>query len=159
MKYLAYGMNTNLASMALRCPKARSLGRVVLPHYAFEFKRYATVVPEMNKQTMGVLWEITPECEANLDILEGYPSYYSKIIVWVEHNGQQVPAMTYLMHPEEELDYPTDKYWDMLVEGYQTHGISTDQLDWALVRVDSDYKSTKVTQDTTDYDIKKHTSW
>ena len=87
MKYFSYGMNTNLASMAVRCPGAQSLGAAVLPHYEFEFKSFATIAPKMGAETNGVLWEITPECEKSLDRLEGYPVYYGKIIVWVEHNG------------------------------------------------------------------------
>jgi gamma-glutamylcyclotransferase len=140
MKYFSYGMNTNLVQMAQRCPKAVSLGAAVLPHYAFEFKSFATVTPKMNKQVEGVLWEITDDCEKSLDRLEGYPTYYGKIIVWVDYKGEMVPCMTYLMYPEEELDYPSKSYLDMLEEGYTAHGISLDQLNWALVQLDNESK-------------------
>jgi gamma-glutamylcyclotransferase (GGCT)/AIG2-like uncharacterized protein YtfP len=139
MKYFSYGMNTNLGSMAIRCPNARSLGAAVLPHYAFEFKSFATVVPHMDNEVHGVLWEITKECEQSLDRLEGYPVYYGKINVWVEHEGELVPCMTYLMYPEEELDYPSDSYVDMLTEGYKSHGINVDQINYALMRLDDYY--------------------
>lgn len=139
MKYFSYGMNTNLGSMAIRCPNARSLGAAVLPHYAFEFKSFATVVPHMDNEVHGVLWEITKECEQSLDRLEGYPVYYGKINVWVEHEGELVPCMTYLMYPEEELDYPSDSYVDMLTEGYESHGINVDQINYALMRLDDYY--------------------
>jgi len=138
MKYFSYGMNTNLGSMAMRCPKARSLGAAVLPHYKFEFKSFATVTPKMDENAHGVLWEITPDCERSLDMLEGYPVYYGKINVWVEHEGIMVPCMTYLMYPEEEYNYPSDSYVRMLEEGYRAHGISTLQIDEALR--DIDYK-------------------
>lgn len=140
MKYFSYGMNTNLGSMKMRCPNARSLGAAVLPHYAFEFKSFATVIPNMGNEVEGVLWEITDECEKSLDRLEGYPIYYSKINVWVKHNGELVPCMTYLMYPEEELDYPTDSYVDMLYEGYTSHKISTKQIDQALMHLDDIHK-------------------
>lgn len=139
MKYFSYGMNTNLSSMALRCPNARSLGAAILPHYAFEFKRFATVTPHMDNEVQGVLWEITDECERSLDRLEGYPTYYGKINVWVEHEGELIPCMTYLMYPEEELEYPSDSYVDMLTEGYESHGISVDQINHALMRLDDHY--------------------
>ncbi len=145
MKYFSYGMNTNLGSMAMRCPGAKSLGAAVLPHYAFEFKSFATVVPDMDNAVHGVLWEITDECEKSLDRLEGYPIYYGKINVWVEHEGKMVPCMTYLMYPEEELDYPSDSYVKMLTEGYESHGISVDQINWALVRLDELYSNTWLT--------------
>jgi len=147
MKYFSYGMNTNLASMATRCPKAVSLGAAVLPHYEFEFKSFATVSPKMDEATQGVLWEITPECERALDRLEGYPLYYGKINVWVEHDGIMVPAMTYLMYPEEELNYPSDSYVHMLEEGYTAHGISTDQINLALEVLDYHFGLTNTPND------------
>jgi gamma-glutamylcyclotransferase (GGCT)/AIG2-like uncharacterized protein YtfP len=138
MKYFSYGMNTNLAQMSRRCPKAVSLGAAVLPHYAFEFKSFATVTPKMNDECRGVLWEISEDCERSLDRLEGYPIYYGKINVWVEHNGKLIPCMTYLMYPEEELNYPSADYIDMLEKGYKAHGIDTNQIDLALRQVDEE---------------------
>lgn len=145
----SYGMNTNLTQMRLRCPQARSLGQAVLPHYQFEFKSYATVSPVFGKNTEGVLWEITPECEAALDLLEGYPEFYTKINVWAEYNDTLVPCMTYLMHPSELYNYPSDSYVDMLLEGYTAHGVNTGQIDQALMAVDYEfgltYEHTSVT--------------
>lgn len=157
MKYFSYGMNTNLGSMAMRCPKARSLGAAVLPHYGFEFKSFATVTPKMHDKVHGVLWEISEDCEKSLDRLEGYPTYYGKIIVWVEHEGELVPCMTYLMYPEEELNYPSNSYVTMLEEGYTSHGISLDQINWALVRLDDYYGSYQLTNNENDSTIV--TSW
>lgn len=136
MKYFSYGMNTNLDSMRLRCPGARSLGAAVLPHYKFEFKSFATVAPDMDNAVHGVLWEITNSCERSLDRLEGYPVYYGKINVWVEHNGVMVPCMTYLMYPDEEYNYPSDNYVRTLEEGYTSHDVSTDQINLALQDLD-----------------------
>ena len=154
---MSYGMNTNLGSMAMRCPKAKSLGAAVLPHYEFEFKTFATVTPKMGAETVGVLWEITDECEKSLDRLEGYPIYYGKINVWVEYEGEMVPCMTYLMYPEEEPNYPSASYVDMLTEGYTSHGISVDQINWALVHLDELYGNNWLTNEPNDSTIM--TSW
>lgn len=151
MKYFSYGMNTNLSSMAMRCPQARSLGAAVLPHYRFEFKNFATVVPAMDEQVHGVLWEISDNCEKSLDRLEGYPIYYGKINVWAEHEGIMVPCMTYLMYPEEEFNYPSPSYVGMLEEGYRAHGIVTNQIDQALMKLDYMYDLTDSTQHATIY--------
>lgn len=142
MKYFSYGMNTNLNSMRMRCPEAKSLGAAVLPHYEFEFKTYATVSPKMEAETHGVLWEITDECEKSLDRLEGYPVFYGKINVWVEHEGELVPCMTYLMYPDEESNYPSENYIRMLEEGYTSHGVSLDQINRALMNLDYHYNLT-----------------
>ena len=157
MKYFSYGMNTNLASMRMRCPKARSLGAAVLPHYAFEFKNFATVTPDMRNEVHGVLWEITDECERSLDRLEGYPIFYGKINVWVEYQGELVPCMTYLMYPEEEYNYPSDSYVSMLEEGYRAHGIDTKQINLALMALDDLYGNLWLTNQSKDSTIM--TSW
>lgn len=134
MLYFSYGMNTNLDQMAGRCPTAVSLGKATLLDYRFEFKRHATVEFESYSVVSGVLWEITKKDERSLDVLEGFPIYYYKKDVKVLHNGKYVTAMTYLMDPSSELGLPTDRYYDMLIEGYEQHDISTEQLDLAVKR-------------------------
>ena len=136
MKYFAYGMNTNLAEMARRCPSARSLGAAQALNHQFEFKMFATVVPTVGVHTDGVLWDITDTCEQALDRLEGYPTFYDKKSVLVKHNGSIVRAMTYIMYPFEQLSYPSESYVQMLEEGYIAHGLDLDQINWALYRVD-----------------------
>lgn len=138
----SYGMNTNLAQMARRCPTAVSLGASVLPGFRFEFKQFATVEPDFNNNVDGVLWEIQPSDEASLDILEGYPVYYNKQMVEVLVNGEAVTAMTYLMYPEEQRAFPSQSYIDLLSEGYTSHGLDLDQIYAAVERVYDEYRLT-----------------
>ena len=126
--YFAYGMNTNKEEMAYRCPTAVPLGKAVLPDYRFEFKSFATIVPSPKEQVEGVLWTITDTDESALDILEGYPEFYDKKTVSVEHNGQSYIAMTYIMGPREQGHAPSDGYYTMVSQGYQTFGLSQRQL-------------------------------
>ena len=126
--YFAYGMNTNKEEMAYRCPKARALGRAILPGYRFEFKSFATIVPSPKEQVEGVLWTITDSDESALDVLEGYPEFYDKKTVSVEHNSQSYIAMTYIMGPREKGYAPSDGYYSMVSEGYQSFGLSQQQL-------------------------------
>lgn len=134
MLYFSYGMNTNLNQMATRCPTAKSLGRAELQNYRFEFKRHATIEPDSGRMTYGVLWDITQADEKSLDMLEGYPLYYTKKNVTVMHEGKQLTAMTYLMYPDEQLHIPADSYYQMLEEGYQEHGVPITQIKNALRR-------------------------
>jgi gamma-glutamylcyclotransferase (GGCT)/AIG2-like uncharacterized protein YtfP len=140
MKYFSYGMNTNLVQMNHRCPKAVSLGAAVLPGFRFEFKSFATVVADYQSDTVGVVWEISDDCEDALDVLEGYPVYYTKQIVTVLIDGVPHTAMTYLMYPDEVLNLPSNSYYDLVADGYEDHGISLDQLDDAIDRVHMNYK-------------------
>lgn len=137
--YFSYGMNTNLAQMASRCPQAQSLGAAVLPGFRFEFKSFATVVADYEIDTIGVLWEISSNCEDALDVLEGYPVYYTKQTVTVLIDGKPRTAMTYLMYPDEQLGLPSNSYYNLVADGYEDHGISLAQLEDAVDRVHNQY--------------------
>ena len=126
--YFAYGMNTNKEEMAYRCPNARAMGRTVLPGYRLEFKSFATIVPNPKESVEGVLWTITESDESALDMLEGYPEFYDKKTVSVEHDNQSYIAMTYIMGPREQGHAPSDGYYSMVSEGYQSFGLSQQQL-------------------------------
>jgi gamma-glutamylcyclotransferase (GGCT)/AIG2-like uncharacterized protein YtfP len=126
--YFAYGMNTNRDEMAYRCPSAVPLGRAILPGYRLEFKSFATIVPSPKETVEGVIWTITDSDESALDILEGYPEFYDKKTVSVEHDGQSYIAMTYIMGPREQGYAPSDGYYSMVSEGYQAFGLSQQQL-------------------------------
>ena len=121
-------MNTNKEEMAYRCPGAVALGRAVLPGYRLEFKSFATIVPNPKDRVEGVLWTITDTDELALDILEGYPEFYDKKTVSVEHQDQSYIAMTYIMGPREQGYAPSDGYYSMVSEGYQSFGLSQRQL-------------------------------
>ena len=139
MKYFSYGMNTNPAQMSRRCPQAVSLGAAVLPGFRFEFKSFATVVADYQADTVGVVWEISDDCEDALDVLEGYPVYYTKQMVTVLIDGTPHTAMTYLMYPDEQLALPSNSYYNMVADGYEDHGIALDQLNEAIDRVHEEY--------------------
>jgi len=128
MKYFAYGMNTNLAQMACRCPKAVSLGKAVLIGHEFRFARHADIIENPDYNCQGVLWDITPDCEMALDALEGYPTYYLKKTVRVLHNNKAVECMVYYMAGEQIDELPSDGYLEMLFEGYREHNVDDYQI-------------------------------
>jgi gamma-glutamylcyclotransferase (GGCT)/AIG2-like uncharacterized protein YtfP len=131
----SYGMNTNRAQMANRCPKAVSLGKATLYGHEFRFARHADIVENPDYATQGVLWHITPDCEMALDALEGYPTYYLKKIVNVFYNGESVKAMTYYMTGDLPDEYPSDGYLEMLMEGYKEHSVDNRQIYSSLVLI------------------------
>jgi len=137
MKYFAYGMNTNLAQMAQRCPNAKSLGKAVLYGHEFRFARHADIIENPEFATQGVLWEITPDCEMVLDALEGYPTYYLKKQVNVFHNGKSVNCMVYYMTGEQIDENPSNGYLEMLFDGYKEHNLDTQQMYESLALIDS----------------------
>ena len=126
--YFAYGMNTNKEEMSYRCHSSVSIGRAILPGYRLDFKSFATIVPSPIESVEGVLWTITESDESALDVLEGYPEFYDKKTVSVEHDGQSYIAITYIMGPREQGYAPSDGYYSMVSEGYQAFGLSQQQL-------------------------------
>lgn len=126
---LSYGMNSNLDQMRYRCPQAISLGRYDIQDHRLVFRGVADVVPSPGDVLQTVLWEITDECEAALDLLEGYPDFYTKKYIDVVVHGKVMSAMIYHMLPE--FDYvasPSNSYVRLLEEGYEIHGLDTDQI-------------------------------
>jgi gamma-glutamylcyclotransferase (GGCT)/AIG2-like uncharacterized protein YtfP len=85
-------------------------------------------VPNPKESVEGVLWTITDTDESALDILEGYPEFYDKKTVLIEHGNQSYIAMTYIMGPREQGQAPSDGYYSMVSEGYQSFGLSQQQL-------------------------------
>mgnify|MGYP003338616980 CR=1 FL=1 len=130
--YFAYGMNTNLDSMASRCPTAQIMGAASLEGYRFLFRRHADVELDYGSSVEGVLWEITDEDLDNLDILEGFPSYYIRSRAWVEYNNKWYVAWVYQMADQSYQDQPSWGYVDMCREGYEQNGVNTRQIDEAL---------------------------
>jgi gamma-glutamylcyclotransferase (GGCT)/AIG2-like uncharacterized protein YtfP len=130
--YFAYGMNTNRASMASRCPAAQPLGAAQLLAHRFRFAHHADVQIDRRAVTDGVLWSITEPCLISLDTLEGYPDYYDRKWAEVLHNYQRHRALVYFMQPGNRNAAPSLGYFDMVCEGYRDFAVPQDQL-WKSV--------------------------
>ena len=130
--YLAYGMNTNLSSMATRCPAAQSLGKVTLLGHKLAFKYFCDIESAVGREMECVLWNITEDCEQSLDATEGYPDFYGKKEVDVTHNGRKIRAMIYYMTGRDQPAQPSESYLNMVTQGYSEHNINIMQLVTAL---------------------------
>jgi gamma-glutamylcyclotransferase (GGCT)/AIG2-like uncharacterized protein YtfP len=133
--YLAYGMNSNLAQMAQRCPAARSLGRVKLYDHKLSFKTFCDAVPTSGSVMQCALWSITEDCEQALDRLEGFPDFYGKKEVEVMYQGKLIKAMIYYMTDFYRSGLPSESYLRMVTEGYLDHNIDFEQIYHALDEV------------------------
>lgn len=128
MLYFAYGMNTDRTGMAQRCPGALSLGHARLRDHSFRFAVHADVMPCHNSWVDGVLWVIDQQHLNSLDRVEGYPWYYDRAELDVEHRGQLVKAHCYRMQPGNDDAAPTQSYLDSVMRGYEQHNVPTDQI-------------------------------
>lgn len=139
--YIAYGSNLNLPQMAQRCPTAKVVGASEVKDYALLFRggrkgAVATIEPQEGVSVPVLLWEITPKDEAALDMYEGYPSLYEKRTLDLELDDKSVSAMVYVMTPGHQLGFPSDYYYDVIMEGYKTAGFDTDVLGAAVDRTE-----------------------
>jgi len=116
--YFAYGANLNHAGMQYRCPAAVPWREFELADWQLEFSGVATVRPCAGSLVPGALWILTPECEASLDVFEGYPDLYRK--EYVEQDGLRF--MIYVMNYDPPQP-PGQGYFDTIARGY---------LDWNL---------------------------
>jgi hypothetical protein len=135
--YFAYGMNTNIGEMSMRCPQAINLGRCTLQGFELKFRLHADIDQVAGSEMEGVLWDITEDCERALDRLEGYPYYYDKIEVVVDpvtlvNKNSHVVAMAYTMTSKGPEELPSNGYEDCLIEGYTANGLNVDKLTFKI---------------------------
>ena len=141
MKYFAYGMNTNLDEMARRCPTATCIGPAWINDYEFVFRTHADIVESPGSICYGVLWDIAKADLRALDMLEGYPYYYTRFRVRVNVDNHFVYAITYQMNDQSYMQEPGRGYLDLVSEGYRQNGVPAAQIKNAINTV-SCYTST-----------------
>ena len=134
MIYLAYGSNMNKMQMRFRCPRARILGTGILKDYKLVFRGnargcgVANVEKRKGSEVPVVLWEITKDCEAALDIYEGFPHLYVKKMLEVDFKGQKIKAMAYVMTKGHALAEPIPSYFYTIYESYKYFGFDLNPL-------------------------------
>ena len=124
--------------MRYRCPDARVVGCTYLPGMRLVFRgsqsgNYLTLAAGDSGDPRGVpcgVFEISERDQASLDRYEGYPRFYRRGIVPVEHiwdvrTRQALPltcgkiAMVYLMRHGHPLGKPSGAYWRTCLQGYR----------------------------------------
>ena len=142
--YLAYGSNMSLQQMYHRCPDAEPIGKGILKGWRLMFKgsqsgNYATIEKEEGCEVPVVAWAISSLDEKYLDRYEGFPNFYVKETVVFEYIGDRPgrrtkgEGMVYVMSSEKStLGLPSERYYDVLLEGYHRFGFDVEILDEAM---------------------------
>ncbi len=135
--YIAYGSNLHLEQMKYRCPTATVVGKSELMGYKLIFKgaptnSYATIEEKEGSTVPVLVWDIKPQDERNLDIYEGYPTFYYKKNIVIEVEGTAVQAMVYIMNENSKLGIPSQRYYATIQFGYRTAGFEERFLREAL---------------------------
>ena len=131
MLYFAYGSNLNLFQMKRRCKDSVFLKKYELKGYRLNFRskyRAADIEKSKNSLVPGALFEISKSDEKKLDVYEDYPILYKKL--YFTYYNKTV--MTYIMVNKTEFRYPTERYLNVVKQGYKDCNLNINYLRNAL---------------------------
>ena len=131
MLYFAYGSNLNLFQMKRRCKDSVFLKKYELKGYRLNFRskyRAADIEKSKNSIVPGALFEISKSDEKKLDVYEDYPILYKKL--YFTYYNKTV--MTYIMVNKTEFRYPTERYLNVVKQGYKDCNLNISYLIKAL---------------------------
>jgi len=137
--YIAYGSNLSAEQMAVRCPDAKPVGMAELKDWKLVFRIHATIEPCEGGTVPVLIWEISEADERNLDLYEGWPSYYRKEELQVTMtnfrglNPKKITAMVYIMNDGHRVQLPMKGYYDVLEKAYTRYGFGKNRLQLALM--------------------------
>ena len=147
--YAGYGSNMNIDQMSWRCPTAKIIGTGYIKGWKLYFNYHANIQYTGNKHdiTPLVIWEITDEDLAMLDLYEGFPKYYVKknlnchINNFYTNTKENLNCIVYVMSPSYETKYkmPDKGYFATIYNGYQANGLNTKELYDALIHTAKKY--------------------
>ena len=132
MLYFAYGSNLHHFQMKRRCKDSVFLKKINLKNFKLTFRskyRAADIEPKKNSIVPGALFEISKSDEKKLDIYEDYPILYKKI--YFKYYNKTV--MTYIMPKKTIFRYPTERYLNVVKQGYKDCKLDQKYLKKALV--------------------------
>ena len=118
MLYFAYGSNLNHFQMKRRCKDSFFLKKYELKGYRLNFRsKYRAADIEKNRKfkVVGALFEISKSDEKKLDVYEDFPILYTKI--YFKYYNKKV--MTYIMKKKTKFTYPSEKYLNVIKQGYK----------------------------------------
>ena len=118
--YMAYGSNLNKEQMHHRCPGATPVTTGQLLGFELVFRRgYLTIERKPGGVVPVGIWSITEKDEKNLDLYEGFPTFYRKATItktW--DDGVEREVMMYIMNDGYEIQPPTDRYFYTVMRGF-----------------------------------------
>ena len=118
MLYFAYGSNLNHFQMKRRCKNSIFLKKINLKNFRLTFRskyKAADIEPKKNSIVPGGLFEISKSDEKKLDVYEDFPILYNKL--YFKYYNKKV--MTYIMNKKTQFRYPSEKYLNVIKQGYK----------------------------------------
>ena len=133
MLYFAYGSNLHHFQMKRRCKDSIFIKKINLKDFKLTFRskyRAADIEPKKNSIVPGGLFEISKSDEKKLDVYEDYPILYKKL--YFKYYNKTV--MTYIMVRKTKFMYPTERYLNVIKQGYKDCRLDKKYLKKALIK-------------------------
>ena len=130
--YFAYGSNLHHLQMKKRCHNCKFIKKIILHNYNLTFRsKYgaADIEKKNGKKVYGALYIISRSAEKRLDLYEEYPILYKKMFF----KYQSKKVMTYIMPKKTKLVPPTNRYLNIIKQGYRDCKLSMKSLNIALL--------------------------
>ena len=134
MLYFAYGSNLNHFQMKRRCKDSIFLKKYELKGYRLNFRskyRAADIEKKKNSKVIGAIFEISKSDEKKLDVYEDFPILYTK--KYFKYYNKKV--MSYIMVRKSKFRYPTEKYLNVIKQGYKDCNLDKKYLRNALKNI------------------------
>ena len=131
MLYFAYGSNLHHFQMKRRCKDSIFLKKINLKDFRLTFRskyRAADIEPKKNSIVPGGLFEISKSDEKKLDIYEDFPKLYKKYYFFY----YKKKVMTYTMVNKSPFRFPTERYLNVVKEGYKNCNLNISYLTKSL---------------------------
>ena len=131
MLYFAYGSNLHHFQMKRRCKDSIFLKKINLKNFRLTFRskyRAADIEPKKNSIVPGGLFEISKSDEKKLDIYEDFPKLYKKYYFFY----YKKKVMTYTMVNKSPFRFPTERYLNVVKEGYKNCNLNISYLTKSL---------------------------
>ena len=133
MLYFAYGSNLHHLQMKKRCKDSIFIKKINLKGFKLTFRskyRAADIEPKKKSTVLGAIFKISQSDEKKLDVYEDYPTLYKKY--YFTYYGKKV--MTYTMNNKTEFMYPTERYLNIIWQGYKDCKIDRYNLQKILMK-------------------------
>lgn len=131
MLYFAYASNLSKEYMSSRCPDATPIKKAFLKNYKLVFNELADIIQNESEEVMGAIYVISKQELLQLDMLEGFPDLYTRIVVEVvDDKGNKYDAFAYTML-DKKLEAPPEHYYNILLKGYEDWDLPKEYLEKA----------------------------
>ena len=117
--------------MKRRCKDSVFIKKIILKNFRLTFRskyRAADIEVKKNSNVPGGLFEISKSDEKKLDIYEDFPKLYKKYYF----NYYNKKVMTYIMTEKTVFTFPTERYLNVVKQGYNDCKLDKKYLNKAL---------------------------